>query len=66
MESLGLCPILYYRFVMAAAREIAEIAKDYVVIVTKSTVPVGTNRQVKQVVKKTNPDLDFDAPHGRG
>ncbi|MFD1159911.1 UDP-glucose dehydrogenase family protein [Roseovarius aestuarii] len=47
-------------FVMAAAEEIAGIAKNYVVIVTKSTVPVGTNRQVKQVVKKANPDLDFD------
>ena len=47
-------------YVMAAAEEIASIAKDYLVIVTKSTVPVGTNRQVKQVVKKTNPDLDFD------
>ena len=47
-------------YVMDAAREIAEIAKDYVVIVTKSTVPVGTNRQVKQTVKKANPNLDFD------
>ncbi|SLN46343.1 UDP-glucose 6-dehydrogenase TuaD [Roseovarius litorisediminis] len=47
-------------YVMAAAEEIAQIASDYVVIVTKSTVPVGTNRQVKQVVKKANPDLDFD------
>ena len=47
-------------YVMAAAQEIAEIAKGYIVIVTKSTVPVGTNRQVKQVVKKANPGLDFD------
>ena len=47
-------------YVMAAAEEIAEAASDYVVIVTKSTVPVGTNRQVKQVVKKANPDLEFD------
>ena len=47
-------------YVMAAAEEIAHAAKDYVVIVTKSTVPVGTNRQVKQVVKKARPDLDFD------
>ncbi|MGR3502097.1 UDP-glucose dehydrogenase family protein [Pseudaestuariivita sp.] len=48
------------RFVMAAAEEIARTAKDYIVIVTKSTVPVGTNRQVKEVVAKANPDLDFD------
>mmetsp|Transcript_27227 Transcript_27227/g.49806 ORF Transcript_27227/g.49806 Transcript_27227/m.49806 type:complete len:443 (-) Transcript_27227:426-1754(-) len=47
-------------YVMAAAEEIAQTAKDYVVIVTKSTVPVGTNRQVKQTVRKANPDLDFD------
>lgn len=47
-------------YVMAAAEEIATTAKDYVVIVTKSTVPVGTNRKVKQVVSKANPDLDFD------
>lgn len=47
-------------YVMAAAEEIAQAAKDYVVIVTKSTVPVGTNRQVQQVVAKANPGLDFD------
>ncbi|PIE11973.1 MAG: UDP-glucose 6-dehydrogenase [Rhodobacterales bacterium] len=47
-------------FVMAAAEEIAKAATDYLVIVTKSTVPVGTNRQVKQVVRKANPDLEFD------
>lgn len=47
-------------YVMAAAEEIARAAKDYMVIVTKSTVPVGTNRQVKEVVQNANPDLDFD------
>lgn len=47
-------------YVMAAAEEIAQIASGYIVIVTKSTVPVGTNRQVKQAVRKANPDLDFD------
>lgn len=47
-------------YVMAAAEEIARAARDYVVIVTKSTVPVGTNRAVKQIVRKANPDLDFD------
>ncbi|MEL7125157.1 MAG: UDP-glucose/GDP-mannose dehydrogenase family protein [Pseudomonadota bacterium] len=47
-------------YVMAAAEEIARLATEYVVIVTKSTVPVGTNRQVKQAVRKANPDLDFD------
>ena len=47
-------------YVMAAAEEIAQLAKEYVVIVTKSTVPVGTNRQVKQAVRKANPTLEFD------
>lgn len=48
------------RYVMAAAEEIASLAKDYIVVVTKSTVPVGTNRQVKQTIRKANPDLNFD------
>ncbi|MBO9464130.1 UDP-glucose/GDP-mannose dehydrogenase family protein [Tropicibacter sp. R15_0] len=47
-------------YVMAAAEEIAKAASDYVVVVTKSTVPVGTNRQVKQTISKANPDLEFD------
>src|SRR6056297_4003190 len=36
-------------YVMAVAQDIAQTAKDYIVIVTKSTVPVATNRKVKQV-----------------
>ena len=47
-------------YVMAAAQEIAHAATGHVVIVTKSTVPVGTNRQVKQAVANANPALDFD------
>ena len=47
-------------YVMAAAAEIAEALTGYAVIVTKSTVPVGTNRQVKQAVAKANPDAEFD------
>ena len=47
-------------YVMAAAREIAETAKDYIVVVTKSTVPVGTNRAVAEALAEANPDLDFD------
>ncbi|REC58730.1 UDP-glucose/GDP-mannose dehydrogenase family protein [Rhodosalinus sediminis] len=46
--------------VMAAAEEIARAAPDGVVIVTKSTVPVGTNRKVREVVAAANPALDFD------
>ena len=47
-------------YVMAAATEIAQTAKGPIVIVTKSTVPVGTNRKVAEVVAAANPDLDFD------
>ena len=47
-------------YVMAAAEEIARAASNYIVIVTKSTVPVGTNRKVADVVTKANPDLEFD------
>ena len=47
-------------YVMAAAEEIAANLTDYAVIVTKSTVPVGTNRKVKQTIAKANPAADFD------
>ena len=47
-------------FVMAAAEEVAHAMTGYGVIVTKSTVPVGTNREVKQVVARARPDLEFD------
>jgi UDPglucose 6-dehydrogenase len=47
-------------YVMAAAEEIARAITGYTVVVTKSTVPVGTNRQVKQVIAKANPKADFD------
>ena len=47
-------------YVYAAAEEIAKAATGYTVIVTKSTVPVGTNRQVKAVVEKAAPGFDFD------
>ncbi len=47
-------------YVMAAAQAVAKVADDGVVIVTKSTVPVGTNRKVAETVAAANPDLDFD------
>jgi len=47
-------------YVFAAAEEIAHAMNGYTVVVTKSTVPVGTNRQVKQVIRKANPDAEFD------
>lgn len=47
-------------YVYNAARDIAGNIKDYVVIVDKSTVPVGTARNVRRVIAETNPDADFD------
>jgi UDPglucose 6-dehydrogenase len=47
-------------FVYAAAEEIGHALGGYTVVVTKSTVPVGTNRQVKKIIQDTNPDAEFD------
>lgn len=47
-------------YVYAAAREIAEAIEGYTVVVTKSTVPVGTGREVERVIRETRPDADFD------
>ncbi|NOD30335.1 UDP-glucose dehydrogenase family protein [Ruegeria atlantica] len=47
-------------YVMAAAEEIAQAVTGYTVIVTKSTVPVGTNRKVQEVVAAANPTAEFD------
>ena len=48
------------RFVMAAAEEIGRSLMDYAVVVTKSTVPVGTNRKVAEVIRATSPAVQFD------
>jgi len=47
-------------YVFAAVEEIALAARGYLVIVTKSTVPVGTNRRVWDRVANANPALEFD------
>lgn len=47
-------------YVYAAAEEIAEAIDQYTVIVTKSTVPVGTGREVERIVRQTRPDAKFD------
>ena len=47
-------------YVFAAAEEIAHVLNGYSVIVTKSTVPVGTGREVKRVIQATRPDASFD------
>ena len=48
------------QYVYAAAEEIAGYLNDYTVIVDKSTVPIGTARQVHRLISTTNPDADFD------
>ncbi len=47
-------------YVYAAAEEIARSLDGYTVVVTKSTVPVGTGREVERVIRATRPDADFD------
>jgi UDPglucose 6-dehydrogenase len=47
-------------YVYAAAEEIARALTGYTVIVTKSTVPVGTNREVAARVSAANPGAQFD------
>jgi UDPglucose 6-dehydrogenase len=47
------------KYVYAAAEEIAGLIEGFTVIVTKSTVPVGTGDAVEEIIKKTNPNADF-------
>ncbi|MEM6535835.1 MAG: UDP-glucose/GDP-mannose dehydrogenase family protein [Pseudomonadota bacterium] len=46
-------------YVYGAAEEIAELMDGFTVVVTKSTVPVGTGDEVEEIIKKTRPDADF-------
>ena len=48
------------KYVYAAATQIAEHLQGYTIIVDKSTVPVGTAREVKRVIQQANPRADFD------
>ncbi|MBS0472181.1 MAG: UDP-glucose/GDP-mannose dehydrogenase family protein [Proteobacteria bacterium] len=48
------------QYVFAAAEEIAVALDGYTVIVTKSTVPVGTGREVEKIVRRVRPDAQFD------
>ena len=47
-------------YVYQAAEEIAPHLAGYTVVVDKSTVPVGTARNVRRIIAKTNPAADFD------
>ncbi|MBR9973200.1 UDP-glucose dehydrogenase family protein [Magnetospirillum sulfuroxidans] len=47
-------------YVYAAAEEIADAMTGYTVVVTKSTVPVGTGDEVEAIIRKRRPDAEFD------
>ena len=47
-------------YVYEAAEKIAKNLNGYTVIVTKSTVPVGTGIEVKKIIEKINPNANFD------
>ena len=46
-------------FVAAAAADIARAMDGFTVVVTKSTVPVGTGDEVERIIAETRPDGDF-------
>jgi UDPglucose 6-dehydrogenase len=47
-------------YVYAAAAELANAISGYTVVVTKSTVPVGTGREVARIIRETQPSAQFD------
>ncbi len=47
-------------YVMAAAADIGRALTGYAAVVTKSTVPVGTNRKVAEALRVANPAAEFD------
>ncbi len=46
-------------YVYAAAEELARAIDPGTVVVTKSTVPVGTGDEVERIIRETSPDLEF-------
>ena len=46
-------------YVYAAAEEIAELMDGFTVVVTKSTVPVGTGDEVEDIIRKKRPNAEF-------
>ncbi len=74
-ESIGQCDLVFIavgtparrgdghadlKYVYQAVTDIAPYLQGYTVIVDKSTVPVGTARNVKRIVREENPVADFD------
>jgi UDPglucose 6-dehydrogenase len=48
------------KYIHAAATELAVYLTDYTVVITKSTVPVGTGDDIESLIKARNPKADFD------
>ena len=46
-------------YVHAAAEEIAGLIEGFTVVVTKSTVPVGTGDEVEAIIRRVNPQAQF-------
>jgi UDPglucose 6-dehydrogenase len=46
-------------YVYAAAEEIADLLDGFTVVVTKSTVPVGTGDEIEKIIRARRPDADF-------
>ncbi len=46
-------------YVYAAAEEIASLMQGFTVVVTKSTVPVGTGDEIEAIIRRVRPDADF-------
>jgi UDPglucose 6-dehydrogenase len=46
-------------YVYQAAREIAPLLNEFTVVITKSTVPVGTSDEVERIIRELRPDADF-------
>ena len=47
------------QYVFEAARQVAANLKNFTVVVTKSTVPVGTGTRVAEIIRQENPEADF-------
>jgi UDPglucose 6-dehydrogenase len=46
-------------YVFAAAAEVAKAVSGFTVVITKSTVPVGTGDEVERILRENNPDAEF-------